>query len=67
MTGNTGRLKSGSGMGLSLVRSFIELHRGTIEITETGPYERAILCLLPRHVAKDPDKNMLDNVNDLGF
>jgi signal transduction histidine kinase len=49
-SGSTGRLRSGSGLGLSLVRSFIGLHDGTIEITESGPHARTILCSLPRQV-----------------
>lgn len=41
--------KSGTGLGLSMVKSFIELHGGTVELSSTPGKGTVVTCYLPRH------------------
>ncbi|NDV86434.1 PAS domain-containing protein [Aurantimonas aggregata] len=43
---NGGR-QSGAGLGLSIVKSFVELHRGTIEIVSAPGEGTTVICTLP--------------------
>ena len=39
--------RSGAGLGLSLVKSFIELHGGTVELQSTAEVGTKVICTLP--------------------
>jgi len=41
--------QSGAGLGLSLVKSFVELHGGRIEITSTASQGTRVTCFIPIH------------------
>ena len=43
--------QSGAGLGLSLVKSFVELHGGRIEITSTPNRGTRVTCYIPIHAA----------------
>jgi signal transduction histidine kinase len=43
--------QSGAGLGLSLVKSFVELHGGRIEITSTPSQGTRVICYIPIHAA----------------
>jgi len=43
--------QSGAGLGLSLVKSFVELHGGRIEITSTPNQGTRVNCYIPVHAA----------------
>ena len=43
--------QSGAGLGLSLVKSFVELHGGRIEITSTPNKGTRVTCFIPIHAA----------------
>ena len=46
----------GAGLGLSLVKSFVELHGGSVEIESEPEEGTAIVCRLPRRPqAPDPE------------
>lgn len=45
--------QSGAGLGLSLVRSFIELHHGWVEIMKNGSNGTKVICHLPVHQAEE--------------
>ena len=47
---NSGR-QPGAGLGLSLVRSFIELHGGVVELSSVPGQGTAVTCHLPLHPA----------------
>jgi signal transduction histidine kinase len=42
-----GRSQAGSGFGLSLVRSLVELHGGSVEIESAPGRENRVTCRLP--------------------
>lgn len=48
---NTQMRQSGAGLGLSLVKSFVELHGGRIEITSTPNRGTRVTCYIPIHAA----------------
>ena len=41
------RSGAGAGLGLSLVRSFVELHGGTVELTSTPGKGTSVTCRVP--------------------
>ena len=41
------RSGAGAGLGLSLVRSFVELHGGTVELTSTPGQGTSVICRVP--------------------
>lgn len=45
--------QSGAGLGLSLVKSFVELHGGRIEVDSDVDKGTSINCLIPRHQPTD--------------
>ena len=52
-TGTRPTSRKGVGLGLSLVRSFIELHRGRISLVSRPTEGTTVTCLLPRRQAAD--------------
>ncbi len=52
-TGTGATSRKGVGLGLSLVRSFIELHRGRISLVSRPTEGTTVSCLLPRKQAAD--------------
>ncbi len=53
-TDSQGSEHRGTGLGLSLVRSFVELHGGTIEIESTVGAGTKVVCMFPLTHAADP-------------
>jgi signal transduction histidine kinase/PAS domain-containing protein len=51
---NTQARQSGVALGLSLVKSFVELHGGRVEITSTPRQGTRVTCLIPIHAAAAP-------------
>jgi signal transduction histidine kinase len=51
--------QSGAGLGLSLVKSFVELHGGRIEITSTPNKGTRVTCFLPVVAVKEGAVNAL--------
>lgn len=49
--GNTTRQNAGAGLGLSLVKSFIELHGGHVELASKENVGTTVSCHLPRSIA----------------
>lgn len=47
-TGSASANKKGVGLGLSLVQSFIELHRGSVELSSIPDQGTDVTCILPR-------------------
>lgn len=47
-TANASRIKSGTGLGLSMVKSFVELHGGEIELSSNPGTGTIISCYFPR-------------------
>jgi signal transduction histidine kinase len=47
-TGDVGYQKRGMGLGLAVVRHFVELHQGTVNLS-TGPHGSTFTVLLPIH------------------
>ena len=43
--------KSGAGLGLSMVKSFVELHGGRVELFSAAGEGTRVVCHLPRHNA----------------
>ena len=41
------------GLGLALVRSFVELHGGSVSLTSEPNVGTTVTCLLPRHQPAD--------------
>ncbi len=52
-TGTRPSSRKGVGLGLSLVRSFIELHRGRISLVSRPTEGTTVTCVLPRRQAAD--------------
>lgn len=50
-TGNSrnANTRTGTGLGLPMVKSFIELHGGRVELTSTPGVGTRVACYLPRH------------------
>ncbi|MFA4995099.1 MAG: ATP-binding protein [Bdellovibrionales bacterium] len=46
---NTQARQSGAGLGLSLVKSFVELHGGRVEISSTPHQGTRVTCFIPVH------------------
>jgi signal transduction histidine kinase len=58
-TDSQGSQHRGTGLGLSLVRSFVELHGGMIEIDSTVGQGTTVTCVFPlTHVANQPPKQI---------
>jgi PAS domain S-box-containing protein len=53
--GKDGARKSGAGLGLSMVRSFIDLHGGSILLDSVAGRGTLITCVIPYNVAKTGD------------
>ncbi|MFA5041527.1 MAG: ATP-binding protein [Bdellovibrionales bacterium] len=49
--------QSGAGLGLSLVKSFVELHGGRIEITSTPHQGTRVTCFIPIHATAGSTTN----------
>ena len=49
---NTQARQTGAGLGLSLVKSFVELHGGHIEISSNNDHGTRVSCLVPVKAAK---------------
>ena len=45
---NAGARKSGAGLGLSVVKSFVELHGGRVELSSQSGAGTKVSCYLPR-------------------
>ena len=54
--GDTTKQNAGAGLGLSLVKSFVELHGGHVELTSTENIGTTVSCFLPASVAAVPVK-----------
>ena len=52
-TGGNGTSAQGVGLGLALVRSFVELHGGSVSLTSEPNVGTTVTCLLPRHQPAD--------------
>ncbi|RMD90960.1 MAG: sensor histidine kinase, partial [Alphaproteobacteria bacterium] len=52
-TGSSASGRKGVGLGLSLVQSFIELHRGRIALVSRPNEGTTVTCTLPRRQARD--------------
>ena len=52
--GDTTKQNAGAGLGLSLVRSFIELHGGRVELTSQENVGTTVCCYLPPSLAVEP-------------
>ena len=52
-TGGNGTGAQGVGLGLALVRSFVELHGGSVSLTSEPNVGTTVTCLLPRHQPAD--------------
>ncbi|MAZ03095.1 MAG: sensor histidine kinase [Sneathiella sp.] len=52
--GDTTKQNAGAGLGLSLVRSFIELHGGRVELTSQENVGTTVCCYLPASLAVEP-------------
>ena len=46
-THSHGTRHRGAGLGLSIVRSFVELHRGTVEIESVPDRGTTVICTFP--------------------
>jgi signal transduction histidine kinase len=58
-TDSQGSQHRGTGLGLSLVRSFVELHGGRVDIESTVGQGTTVTCAFPlEHAAKGPAKNV---------
>ena len=44
---NNGGRRRGAGLGLSIVKSFVELHGGTVEIRSAAGEGTTVICTLP--------------------
>jgi signal transduction histidine kinase len=56
-TDSQGSTHRGTGLGLSLVRSFVQLHGGTVTIRSTVGEETTVTCEFPAgHSVKDAGK-----------
>jgi signal transduction histidine kinase len=49
----------GAGLGLSLVRSFIELHGGTVELRSRPDQGTEVICRLPQHLVGERDLSVV--------
>lgn len=49
-TGSVGRPTQGAGLGLSLVRSFVELHGGRVELSSQSGKGTMVRCILPKRL-----------------
>jgi signal transduction histidine kinase len=54
--------QSGAGLGLSLVKGFVELHGGRIEITSAPDQGTRVTCLIPVHAVAQPALSALSHV-----
>lgn len=54
-SGNRASSTSGTGLGLSMVKSFIELHGGYVELDSVLGRGTTVSCYLPQRVASTPD------------
>ena len=52
--GDTTKQNAGAGLGLSLVKSFVELHGGHVELTSKENIGTTVSCFLPATVAAAP-------------
>ncbi|WP_339714227.1 PAS-domain containing protein [uncultured Sneathiella sp.] len=52
--GDTTKQNAGAGLGLSLVRSFVELHGGRVELTSQENVGTTVSCYLPASLAVEP-------------
>ena len=50
--GDVSRSTDGSGLGLSIAKSIVELHGGTLEMTSTGPEGTSFRFTVPKEEAK---------------
>ncbi len=50
----------GAGLGLALVRSFVELHGGWVAIKSTPGRGASVICFLPEHVTPRTDRGELE-------
>jgi signal transduction histidine kinase len=50
--------QTGAGLGLSLVKSFVELHGGRIEIAGNGDHGTRVSCFLPVKMQKAEDREL---------
>ena len=53
--GKEGARKSGTGLGLSMVRSFIDLHGGTIKLDSSADKGTCFTCIIPYIVPASED------------
>ena len=51
-TGSSERSR-GAGLGLSIVKSFVELHGGTVKVTDAGKRGAKFVCRLPAEPVQD--------------
>jgi signal transduction histidine kinase len=56
---NTQARQSGAGLGLSLVKSFVELHGGRIEIASTPNQGTRVTCFIPIHAPAAASTNVV--------
>jgi signal transduction histidine kinase len=54
--GDTTKQNAGAGLGLSLVKSFVELHGGHVELTSKENVGTTVSCYLPASIAATPVK-----------
>ncbi len=60
-TDSQGSQHRGTGLGLSLVRSFVELHGGSVSIDSVVGEGTTVTCVLPTvHAARQPPKQIAD-------
>ncbi|MZR29728.1 PAS domain-containing protein [Sneathiella sp. DP05] len=52
--GDTTKQNAGAGLGLSLVKSFVELHGGRVELTSQENIGTTVFCYLPATIAGRP-------------
>ncbi len=52
--------KRGAGLGLALVRSFVELHGGWVAIKSTPGRGASVICFLPEHVTPKSERGELE-------
>lgn len=65
--GDYDRKYEGTGLGLSVVKGLVELHRGTLEIASTAGQGTTVTVRLPRHAKRQPAQNPGTIAPDSGF
>lgn len=58
-TGSAASTRKGVGLGLSLVQSFIELHRGSVDLVSRPQQGTTVTCILPKHQRQPDDADAL--------